>query len=110
MLLDKDDVNRLFDGKVDCFGSGATFIGTSLAAATIASAVITSAMAPKPPQMPDNSAFMNQQTVQAKKAADTSSTAAIKAAKKASGASTPNTLLSGGVSDDELNTGNNLLG
>ncbi|MBE25438.1 MAG: hypothetical protein CMM33_08470 [Rhodospirillaceae bacterium] len=80
-----------------------------LGGAMIASAVIPAMLAPKPPKMPDNSAFLNQQTVQAKKAADTSSTAQIKAAKKASGPSTPNTLLSGGVSDDELNQGTNLL-
>ena len=80
-----------------------------MAAGSIATAAVSASMAPKPPKMPDNSAFLNQQTVQAKKAADTSSTAAIKAAKKASGPSTANTLLSGGVSDDELNQGTNLL-
>ena len=80
-----------------------------LGAASIGTAAISASMAPKPPKPPDNSAFLNQQTVQAKKAADTSSTAAIKAAKKASGPATPNTLLSGGVGDDELNQGSNLL-
>ena len=80
-----------------------------LGTAMVASAVLPAMLAPKPQAPPDNSAFMNAQTAQAKKAADTSSTSAIKAAKRAGGASTPNTLLSGGVSDDELNTGTNLL-
>ena len=77
----------------------------------IASAVLPAMMAPKPPAMPDNSAFLNQQTVQAKKAADTSSTAQIKAAKKAGGAGAAQqpTLLSGGVSDEDLNVGTELL-
>ena len=90
-------------------------IGTTtaliLGASMIATAAVSASMAPKPPAMPDNSAFLNQQTVQAKKAADTSSTAQIKAAKKAGGAGAAQqpTLLSGGVSDEELNTGTELL-
>ena len=88
-------------------------IGTTtaliLCASMMGTAAISASMAPKPPKPPDNSAFLNQQTVQAKKAADTSSTSAIKAAKKASGPGTSNTLLSGGVGDDELNTGGTLL-
>ena len=82
-----------------------------MVAGSMATAAISASMAPKPPAMPDNSAFLNQQTVQAKKAADTSSTAQIKAAKKAGGAGAAQqpTLLSGGVSDEELNTGTELL-
>ena len=80
-----------------------------MVAGSMATAAISASMAPKPPAMPDNSAFLNQQTVQAKKAADTSSTDQIKAAKRAGGASQQPTLLSGGVPDEELNTGTTIL-
>jgi hypothetical protein len=77
-----------------------------MAASTIASA----AMAPKPPKAPDNSAFNAASIQQAKKAADTSSTDAIKTAKKAGGTTKQDTLLTGGGLDDsELNLSSNLL-
>jgi len=77
-----------------------------MAVSTIASA----AMAPKPPKAPDNSAFNAASIQQAKKAADTSSTDAIKTAKKAGGTTKQDTLLTGGGLDDsELNLSSNLL-
>ena len=82
-----------------------------MAVAQMATAAISASMAPKPSAMPDNSAFLRDQSVQAKKAADTSSTDQIKAAKRAGGAGAAQqpTLLSGGVSDEELNTGTTIL-
>lgn len=88
----------------------ATSTALIMAAASVATAAVSASMAPKPIKPPDNTEFLKQQTINAKKAADTSSTPAIKAAKKASGPATSNTLLSGGVGDDDLNTGNPLLG
>ena len=80
-----------------------------MAVAQMATAAISAGMAPKPAAMPDNSAFLRDQSVQAKKSADTSSTDQIKAAKRAGGASQQPTLLSGGVPDEELNTGTTIL-
>ena len=83
-----------------------------LGAASIATAAVSASMAPKPPKPPDTSGFYAAQTVQAKKAADPSSTDTIKSARRvaaAAGPGTSPTLLSGGISDDELNTGTNLL-
>ena len=88
----------------------ATSTALIIGGAMIATAAVSSSMAPKPIKPPDNTEFLKQQTINAKKAADTSSTPMIKAAKKASGPATSNTLLSGGVGDDDLNTGNPLLG
>jgi hypothetical protein len=79
----------------------------------VASTIVSSAMAPKPPKPPDNSAFDQAANIQAKKAADTSSASTankIKAAKAAgSGPSTQNTLLSSGT-EEGLETGQSLIG
>ena len=78
----------------------------------VLSTVISSAMAPKPPKPPDNSAFDQTANIQAKKAADTSSASTankIKAAKAAgSGPVSQNTLLSG--TEEGQETGSSLIG
>jgi hypothetical protein len=88
--------------------AGAWIIGGAMVLSTI----ISSAMAPKPPKPVDNSAFDAAAINRAKKAADTSSTSSLKIAREAARRSGPTqsaTLLSGGVEDEELNLGGNLL-
>ena len=84
-----------------------------IAGAMVLSTVISSAMAPKPPKPPDNTAFDQTANIQAKKAADTSSSStadAIKAARKRSGMPQQDTLLTGGgIDDSDLNAGTSLL-
>ena len=79
--------------------------------------ILSSMMAPKPQQMqqqPQTSAFEEASIQRARKAADTSSSSAIKIAQtqaRKSGPQASQTLLtgSGGVEDEELNLGGNLL-
>ena len=86
-----------------------------IAAGVLGGMVLSSMMAPKPQQMqqPQTSAFEEASIQRARKAADTSSSSAIKiaqAAARKSGPQVSQTLLtSGGVADEELNLGGNLL-
>ena len=84
-----------------------------IAGGMVASTIVSSAMAPKPPKPPDNSALDQTANIQAKKAADTSSSSTankIKAARAAgSGPSVQNTLLSSG-NEDGIQTGTSLIG
>jgi len=90
--------------------AGAWIIGGAMVLSTVIAAVT----APKPPKAPDTSAFDNAAIQQARQAADTSSTDQIKIAQNAAkrgGVQAPDTLLTGpgGIDDDEVNLGGNLL-
>jgi hypothetical protein len=110
LLLNEDDVRDLFENKVDCLG-----VAGAAAVAFVGGMMVTSMMAPKPQQMqqPQTSAFEEASIQRARKAADTSSSSAIKIAQtqaRKSGPQASQTLLtSGGVADEELNLGGNLL-
>lgn len=117
LLLNEDDVIRMFARDCNCFGAvgSLTFAVTATAGIFVAGQVLSS-MGAKPQQQmqqPQTSAFEEASIQRARKAADTSSSSAIKiaqAAARKSGPQASQTLLtSGGVADEELNLGGNLL-
>jgi len=116
LLLNEDDVIRMFARDCNCFGAvgSLTFAVTATAGIFVAGQVLSSMGAkPQQQQQPQTSAFEEASIQRARKAADTSSSSAIKiaqAAARKSGPQASQTLLtSGGVEDEELNLGSNLL-